>query len=69
MMAIKGSFVRDSRLATMLADFRRDDSGATAIEYGLIVSLIFLAVVGAIRSYTETTSGMYDEISTTLENG
>lgn len=27
------------------------DQGATAVEYGLIVSLIFLACVGAIRAF------------------
>ncbi len=33
---------------TLLAD----DSGATAIEYGLIVSLIFLVIVGAVTSFS-----------------
>jgi pilus assembly protein Flp/PilA len=29
----------------------RDRSGATAIEYGLIISLIFLAVVGSMTAF------------------
>lgn len=29
-------------------NFWRDERGATAIEYGLIASLVFLAVVGAV---------------------
>ncbi|HEY5007609.1 MAG TPA: Flp family type IVb pilin [Caulobacteraceae bacterium] len=29
-----------------------DDSGATAIEYGLILSLIFLVIVGAVTSFS-----------------
>jgi pilus assembly protein Flp/PilA len=29
----------------------RDESGATAIEYGLIVSLIFLVVVGSMTAF------------------
>jgi pilus assembly protein Flp/PilA len=53
-------------LARICRNFRHDDSGATAIEYSLIVGLIFLAIVGSIRSYTETTSVMYDELSTTI---
>ena len=56
---------RARRTATVFFD---DENGATAIEYSLIVALIFLAVVSAIRSYTETTSGMYGEISDTLTN-
>jgi pilus assembly protein Flp/PilA len=40
------------RLAARFAlSFLGDQSGATAIEYGLIVSLIFLAVIGAISSF------------------
>jgi pilus assembly protein Flp/PilA len=31
--------------------FARDRSGATAIEYGLIVSLIFLVVVGSMTAF------------------
>ena len=54
------------RLPKWAAAFREDESGATAIEYGLIVALIFLAIVGSIRVYTNSTSDMYGEISTTL---
>jgi len=54
------------RLSQLAAAFREDESGATAIEYGLIVSLIFLAIVGAVKAYTSSTSDMYGEVSTTL---
>ncbi|MEQ8177037.1 MAG: Flp family type IVb pilin [Amphiplicatus sp.] len=46
--------------------FAADASGATAIEYGLIVALIFLAIVGAINNYTSETSDMYSEIESAL---
>lgn len=46
--------------------FAGDRSGATAIEYGLIVALIFLAIVGAVRNYSDRTSDMYSEISSAL---
>ena len=29
-----------------------DESGATAIEYGLIISLVFLAIVGAVTNFS-----------------
>ncbi len=46
--------------------FAADASGATAIEYGLIVALLFLAIVGAVTNYTENTSDMYFEIESAL---
>jgi pilus assembly protein Flp/PilA len=46
--------------------FLRDDSGATAIEYGLICALIFLAIITAIGAFTARTGAMYDYISETI---
>ena len=47
-------------------DFLRDEDGATAIEYSLIVALIFLAVVASVRAFSDSTSGMYTSVSDTL---
>lgn len=49
-----------------LKAFFEDENGATSIEYGLIVSLIFLAIIAAVKSYTNTTSDMYSTISSNL---
>ena len=38
-------------------------SGATAIEYGLIVSLIVIAMVGALGSFATSATGMWDSVS------
>ena len=46
--------------------FLRCERGATAIEYSLIVSLIFLAIVAAVRNYTASTSDMYSTINSVL---
>lgn len=46
--------------------FVENDSGATAIEYSLIVSLIFLAIVAAVRSFTDSASVMYNVIDENL---
>ncbi|MDO9587788.1 MAG: Flp family type IVb pilin [Brevundimonas sp.] len=43
-----------------LSRFRRDERGATAIEYGLIIALIFLAMVGALTVFGNTTSGLFN---------
>lgn len=53
-------------LGGLFARFATDEDGATAIEYGLIVSLIFLAIVAAVTSYTEETKLLYSEIESNL---
>lgn len=60
---------KQRNLAALVSRFRDDEEGATAIEYSLIVGLIFLVIVAGVRNYTESTSDMYQEIEDTLENG
>jgi pilus assembly protein Flp/PilA len=47
-------------LRRFLFRLRRDDSGATAIEYGLIISLIFLVILGALQAFGATGSGVFN---------
>ncbi len=42
--------------------FWNSESGATAIEYALIASLIFLAIVGAVRGFAGKTTNMFNTI-------
>jgi pilus assembly protein Flp/PilA len=42
--------------------FLRDESGATAIEYGLIAALVCLATVGAMMSFADSTIAMYQYV-------
>lgn len=51
-----------------LSRFLRDEDGATAIEYGLIVSLIFLAITAAVNGFTTETNNLYSTIESALEN-
>jgi pilus assembly protein Flp/PilA len=46
--------------------FARDDSGATAVEYGLIITLIFLAIVGAVGSFSTKFITVLNTASTTI---
>ncbi len=46
-----------------LRQFARNTKGATAIEYGLIVSLIVLAMVGALTLVANSTIGMWNDVS------
>lgn len=42
-----------------------DERGATAVEYGLILALIFLAMLGAVQGVGNSTIGLWNTISTT----
>jgi pilus assembly protein Flp/PilA len=50
----------------LITKLRADYRGATAVEYGLIVSLIFLASVGAMQAFGDGAMGMWDDISTNV---
>ncbi len=49
--------------------FLRDEGGATAIEYGMIASLIIIGIIAAVTTFSENTSGMYTSVATTLAGG
>ena len=46
----------------------KDERGATAIEYGLIMALIFLAMVGAVAQFGQTTINMWDYVANEVSN-
>jgi pilus assembly protein Flp/PilA len=41
----------------------RSDAGATAVEYGLIVSLIVIAMLASLSQVASTTIGMWNDIA------
>jgi pilus assembly protein Flp/PilA len=43
-----------------LTCFLRDERGATAIEYGLIIALIFLVILSALTAFGATGSGVFN---------
>ncbi len=47
---------------TLLRALCRDETGATGIEYGLIISLIAMAVVGAFQELRTEVFAMYGTI-------
>ena len=47
----------------------RNDSGATAIEYGLIAGLIAVAVVGILVTLGPRLSGIFTTIQNSLPGG
>ncbi|MFX7829033.1 MAG: Flp family type IVb pilin [Sphingomonas sp.] len=51
-----------------LKDLISDRRGGTAIEYGLIVSLIVIAMVSALVNLAQTTNTMWNNVSTRVKN-
>ena len=54
-------------MVRFLKKLKQDDAGATAVEYGLIVALIFFAMMGAIETFGQTAISMWENISTKVE--
>jgi len=44
-------------------DIFKDERAATAVEYGLILAMIFLAMVGALTVVAGTTTDMWNNVS------
>lgn len=50
----------------LLHSFLRNESGATAIEYGLIAALIAVVVIGAITAVGTKLSNKFNQIANNL---
>lgn len=46
--------------------FLEDESAATAIEYGLIASLISIAIIAGLNSFGDATEVLYGQIETAV---
>jgi|JI7StandDraft_1071085.scaffolds.fasta_scaffold239973_2 pilus assembly protein Flp/PilA len=57
-----------SNLKTLALRFKKDESGATAIEYGLIAALISVALITAATSLGDSLDSTFTKLSTTLDD-
>ncbi len=55
-------------MKNLVARFLKDESGATAIEYGLIAAGIAIAIIVAVNNTGTALSGLFGRISTSLTN-
>ena len=53
---------------TKLFRFLNDDSGATAIEYGLIAAGIGVFIISAIWAVGSSLQGLFNQVSSTLDS-
>ncbi|MDB5559679.1 MAG: Flp/Fap pilin component [Enterovirga sp.] len=51
---------------TLIRHFLHDDSGATAIEYGLIAALIAVVIIGALSTIGGNLNSKFTTIGTAL---
>ena len=49
-------------MVEFLRNLGRDTRGATAVEYGLFLALIFLAMIGGIQAFGTTATAMWTSI-------
>jgi len=53
-------------MTKVLARFAKDESGATAIEYGLIVALIAVVIITAVTTVGTNLSAKFDSVGTSI---
>jgi pilus assembly protein Flp/PilA len=54
-------------MKNLLARFMKDESGATAIEYGLIAAGISLAIIAAVNGLGTSLSSKFTSINNSLK--
>ena len=53
-------------MLTRIITFFKDDSGATAIEYGLIAALVSVAAIAALTSLGGSLTSIFTAVNTSL---
>ncbi len=53
-------------MSKFVTRFMKDESGATAIEYGLIAALIAVVIIGAVTTLGTTLSNKFSSIATSI---
>jgi pilus assembly protein Flp/PilA len=54
-------------MTSFLRKFVQDESGATAIEYGLIASLIAVTIIVAVSALGNKLTGTFNEVTNNLK--
>jgi pilus assembly protein Flp/PilA len=50
----------------LLKSFTNDESGATAIDYGLIAALVSIVIIAALNTLAVRLNGTFSKVSATL---
>jgi pilus assembly protein Flp/PilA len=52
-----------------VARFVKDESGATAIEYGLIAAIVGIGIIVGLQSLKNGLNGLFSNVNTNLAGG
>lgn len=63
---VRGTHHVEANMFDLARTFLRDESGATAIEYGLIAALIAVAIIAGATSVGTSLSTTFNTVSTSL---
>lgn len=55
-------------MTNLMKNYIADESGATAIEYGLIAALIGVALIGGARTLGTNINTKFNEVATEMDN-
>jgi pilus assembly protein Flp/PilA len=55
-------------MSKLFARFLKNESGATAIEYGLIAALIAVGIITAATALGTQVSGTFNKVATAMQN-
>lgn len=61
-----GGLQKEASVNNFFSNFMNDESGATAIEYGLIAALISVAIIGAVTAVGGKLSSTFTSVSASL---
>lgn len=53
-------------MSRFISRFVKDESGATAIEYGLIAALIAVVIIGALTTVGTSLTGTFSDVAAKL---
>jgi pilus assembly protein Flp/PilA len=56
-------------MKTLFSRFAKDESGATAIEYGLIAGLLSVAIIGILVTMGDSLTSVFSQIDDALKTG
>ena len=56
-----------SMFANLMKRLLQDRRGATAVEYGMILAFIVIAIISAIVAVAQVTTGMWNDVNSKVE--
>ena len=56
-----------AKFSKLVTRFKNDESGATAIEYGLIAALIAVVIIGALTALGTSLTAKFNAVATAMQ--